>query len=451
MPIDAVVFDLGGVLIDWDPRRLYRKLLADEAAVEEFLATVCTPEWNAEQDRGRPFAEGVAELVERHPAHAAAIAAYHERWTEMLGGEVPGTVAVLAELRAARVPLYALSNWSAETFRLTRGRFPFLEWFDGLVVSGEEKVAKPDRRIFELLLERFGLVPASTLFVDDSPANVAAARDLGLDAVLFRDADALRRELAARGLLDGREEPEVACPPGLYTGGMDGTDHGVGAGLSSAGQASGPAATPALDLGARLRAERLRQGISLREMARRVGVSASALSQIETGKAQPSVSKLFDIVNLLDTSLDGLLAGDAGKAPGDRVPAPDGHGGAVDHGYETEGFFSFQRSGEHEVLELESGVHWRRLTAGSLPGIEFLHVSYAPGARSSRDGAYMRHAGQEFGYVLSGRLVVDVGFDSYQLGPGDSISFPAPTPHRLSNQGTEPATAVWCVLGRHSH
>jgi 2-haloacid dehalogenase len=203
MATDAVVFDLGGVLIDWDPRLLYRKLLADEAAVEEFLATVCTPEWNAEQDRGRPFAEGVAELVERHPAHAAAITAYHERWTEMLGGEIPGTVAVLAELRAAGVPLYALSNWSAETFRLTRGRFPFLEWFDGLVVSGEEGVTKPDRRSFELLIERFGLVPAATLFVDDSAANVTAARDLGLDAVRFRDAAGLRRDLTARGLLDG--------------------------------------------------------------------------------------------------------------------------------------------------------------------------------------------------------------------------------------------------------
>jgi 2-haloacid dehalogenase len=203
MATEAVVFDLGGVLIDWDPRYLYRKLLADEAAVEEFLATVCTPEWNAEQDRGRPFAEAVAELVERHPAHAAAIAAYHERWTEMLGGEIPGTVAVLAELRAAGVPLYALSNWSAETFRLTRGRFPFLKWFDGLVVSGEEGVTKPDRRIFELLIERFGLDPAATVFVDDSAANVDAARDLGIDAIRFHDAGALRRDLAARGLLDG--------------------------------------------------------------------------------------------------------------------------------------------------------------------------------------------------------------------------------------------------------
>jgi 2-haloacid dehalogenase len=197
----AVVFDLGGVLIDWDPRHLYRKLLADEAAVEEFLATVCTPEWNAELDRGRPFAEGVAELVERHPEHAANIAAYHERWPEMVAGDIPGTVEVLAELRAAGVPLYALSNWSAETFAITRGRFEFLEWFDGLLVSGEERVTKPDPAIFRLLLDRVGLDPAATVFVDDAEANVAAARRLGIDAVRFTGPEQLRRELAARRLL----------------------------------------------------------------------------------------------------------------------------------------------------------------------------------------------------------------------------------------------------------
>jgi 2-haloacid dehalogenase len=197
----AVVFDLGGVLIDWDPRHLYRKLLADEAAVEEFLATVCTPEWNAELDRGRPFAEGVAELVERHPEHAAAIAAYHERWPEMVAGDLPGTVEVLAELRAAGVPLYALTNWSAETFAITRGRFEFLEWFDGLLVSGEERVTKPDPAIFQLLLDRFGLDPTATVFVDDSEANVAAARRLGFDAIGFTGHEELRRELVARRLL----------------------------------------------------------------------------------------------------------------------------------------------------------------------------------------------------------------------------------------------------------
>ena len=201
MPVKAVVFDLGGVLIDWDPRYLYRKLLDDEAAVEEFLATVCTPEWNAEQDRGRPFAEGVAELVQRHPVHAAAITAFHERWPEMLGGAVGSSVEVLAELRAAGVPVYALTNWSAETFGIARERFEFLEWFDGVLVSGEERMIKPDPAIFRLLLDRFGLDPGATFYIDDSPANVAAADRLGFDALRFTSPAQLRRDLEARGLL----------------------------------------------------------------------------------------------------------------------------------------------------------------------------------------------------------------------------------------------------------
>ena len=212
MAVKAAVFDLGGVLIDWDPRYLYRKLLADEGEVEEFLATVCTPEWNAEQDRGRPFAEGVAELVERHPAHAAAIAAFHERWPEMLGGDIPGAVELLAELRATGLPLYALTNWSAETFVVARERFVFLDWFDGLLVSGEERIVKPDPAIFELLLDRFGLDPGSTFYVDDSEANVAAAAALGLDAVRFTGPGRLRRDLAARRLL-ARPAPTARPSP----------------------------------------------------------------------------------------------------------------------------------------------------------------------------------------------------------------------------------------------
>src|SRR5215218_8552882 len=195
------------------------------------------------------------------------------------------------------------------------------------------------------------------------------------------------------------------------------------------------AGPPALDLGGRLRAERLGQRIGLREMARRLGISASALSQIETGKAQPSVSTLFDIVNLLGVSVDSLLS--------------DPPHVAVSRG--QEGFFSLQRAGEHETLELESGVVWSRLTAGSYPGVEYLRVTYQPGACSSREGAFMRHAGQEFGYLTAGRLRVDVGFDRYELGPGDSISFPATTPHRLRNDGAEPAHAIWCILGRHAN
>ena len=212
MAVKAAVFDLGGVLIDWDPRYLYRKLLADEGEVEEFLATVCTPEWNAEQDRGRPFAEGVAELDERHPAHAAAIAAFHERWPEMLGGDIPGAVELLAELRATGLPLYALTNWSAETFVVAHERFAFLDWFDGLLVSGEERIIKPDPAIFELLLDRFGLDPGSTFYVDDSPANVAAAAALGLDAVRFTGPGQLRRDLAARRLL-ARPAPTARPSP----------------------------------------------------------------------------------------------------------------------------------------------------------------------------------------------------------------------------------------------
>jgi transcriptional regulator with XRE-family HTH domain len=187
-----------------------------------------------------------------------------------------------------------------------------------------------------------------------------------------------------------------------------------------------------VDLGASLRAERLRQGLSLRETARRLGISASALSQIETGKAHPSVGKLFDIVNLLNVSVDGLLAGEP-------AAARDG-----------DGFVSLQRTGDHETLDLESGVRWRRLTAGSYPGVEFLHVGYSPGGSSTGDGTFMRHAGQEFGYVLSGRLTIHVGFDAHQLGPGDSISFPATTPHRLANDGDEAAVAIWCIVGRHA-
>ena len=226
---------------------------------------------------------------------------------------------------------------------------------------------------------------------------------------------------------------------------MDATEHGRDESPSTG--------VRALDLGARLRAERLRQGMSLREMARRLGVSPSALSQIETGKAQPSVSKLFDIVNLLNTSLDGLLAG--AQPPGGDAPpigpraAPEG-AVVVSRRPEIEGFLSVQRGGEHEVLQLDSGVEWRRLTSGSLPGVEFLHVTYQPGACSSRDGAFMRHAGQEFGYVLSGRLLVEVGFEAHELSAGDSISFPATTPHRLSNREDEAAFAIWLVLGRHT-
>ena len=199
--VSAVVFDLGGVLIDWDPRYLYRSLFdGDEAAMDRFLATVCTPEWNRGQDAGRPWSEAIASLVAEHPEHADLIRAFWDRWPETLGDAIGPTVEVLADLRAARVPLFALSNWSAETFPIARPRYPFLDWFDGIVISGEVGAAKPDSRIYEALIERHGLDPASLAFVDDVPANVAAAAQLGMRGLVFTSAARLRRDLEALGL-----------------------------------------------------------------------------------------------------------------------------------------------------------------------------------------------------------------------------------------------------------
>lgn len=201
--IGAAVFDLGGVVIDWDPRHLYRDVFAgDEGAMEEFLATVCTTDWNAEQDLGRPFAEGIAALSAEHPDQADLIELYWTRWGEMLDGPIPGTGAVLRELRASGIPLYALTNWSAETFPLAQQRFECLELFDGIVVSGREGMAKPDPGIFGVLCERYELKASECLFVDDSATNVKAAETFGFShCVLFTTADDLRRRLPALGLL----------------------------------------------------------------------------------------------------------------------------------------------------------------------------------------------------------------------------------------------------------
>jgi 2-haloacid dehalogenase len=208
----TVVFDLGGVLVDWDPRYLYRRLLPDEAAVERFLTQVCTAEWNAAQDAGRSWADAVAEATARFPDHAELIAAYDERWPETIGGEITGTVAVVRDLRERGLPMYALTNWSGEKFDLTFPMFEWLSWFDGIVVSGREGVVKPDPRIFAILLDRYRLDPPSTLYVDDVEANVDAARDAGMAGVLFTEPDRLRSDLRGLGLLSGNGsgQPSVA-------------------------------------------------------------------------------------------------------------------------------------------------------------------------------------------------------------------------------------------------
>ncbi len=200
--VDAVVFDLGGVLIDWDPRYLYRGLFKDdEVGMEAFLRDVVSPAWNAELDAGRDWPDAIAELVGRHPELRDLVEAYESRWPEMLGGPIVATVEVLSELRQAGVPLYALTNWSARTYPIARERFGFLGWFRDVVVSGEVGIVKPDPRIFGILVERNGLTPAATLFVDDNEPNVEAAAALGFIARRFVGAARLRRDLAELGLL----------------------------------------------------------------------------------------------------------------------------------------------------------------------------------------------------------------------------------------------------------
>jgi 2-haloacid dehalogenase len=195
------VFDLGGVLIDWDPRYLYRKLFdGDTEAMEEFLATVCTQFWNEEQDAGRPFGDACALLKLDHPRRAQFIDAWFLRYDEMLAGPINGTVDILAKLNSRGVPLYALSNWSAETFPAALKRFEFLTWFKGIMLSGEVKLLKPDPRIFRLFLETFAIDPASTVYIDDREPNVEAAMACGMRGIVFTDAATLRTQLAGLGL-----------------------------------------------------------------------------------------------------------------------------------------------------------------------------------------------------------------------------------------------------------
>jgi 2-haloacid dehalogenase len=202
----VIVYDLGGVLIDWNPRHLYRKLIEDEATMEWFLAEVCDTAWNEEQDRGRSFAEAIEEAAARHPEYRPLIAAYFERWAEMMAGEINGAVAVLEELRSAGYELHALTNWSAETFPHARERFAFLEWFESILVSAEVGLIKPDPAIFRLLLDRIGRTPPECIYIDDNPKNVASAAALGFEAIAFESAAQLRGALDGRGLLDGPGE-----------------------------------------------------------------------------------------------------------------------------------------------------------------------------------------------------------------------------------------------------
>lgn len=200
--IRAIIFDFGGVLIDWNPRYLYRQLFpGDDAAMERFLAEIGFTEWNRQQDAGRAFALAVAELAKQFPSYAALIQAYDARWEESIAGPLQGTVDLLAPLKAAGFELHGLSNWSSEKFAAVRTKYPFFQLFETILLSGEVKLVKPDPRIFQALLERIGRPPGECLFIDDSAENVAAARALGFETILFESPEQLSGELQRRGLL----------------------------------------------------------------------------------------------------------------------------------------------------------------------------------------------------------------------------------------------------------
>jgi len=198
--ISSVVFDLGGVLIDWNPRYLFRKVFKTEEEVEWFLANVCTYEWNMQQDGGKLFSVATRELQEKFPEYSDKIALYYGRWEEMLGGEIKGTVEIFRRLKSAGMPLYALTNWSHEAFPVAYSRYGFMKEFDGLVVSGYEKLLKPGHAIYRVLMKRYNIDPAKSVYIDDNKPNADAAAELGFNAIHFRSPEQLRMELTRLGL-----------------------------------------------------------------------------------------------------------------------------------------------------------------------------------------------------------------------------------------------------------
>lgn len=196
----AVVFDVGNVLLDWNPAYLYEKLIPDREERAWFLTHVLTFGWHVEQDRGRSCAEGVTVLSQRFPGSSPLIAAFYDRWLETIGGPIEGSVEIMTSLKRSGVPVHALTNFSAELWQTTLAAYPFLGEFDQAVVSGEVGFIKPDPRIFDILCARTGLSPADMLFIDDREDNVEAARQLGFRAIRFSAPEALAADLAEVGL-----------------------------------------------------------------------------------------------------------------------------------------------------------------------------------------------------------------------------------------------------------
>jgi 2-haloacid dehalogenase len=205
MTIRAVVFDFGGVLFDWSPQHLYRKLITGDQERQWFLENICTQAWNTQQDAGRTLAEATRILIAQHPQHEALIQAYYDRWHEMLRGPLPEGVAILEALHEAKVPLFGLTNWSAETFPYARANYPFLKYFRDIVVSGEVKLIKPDPAIYRASLEQVrahlaDIQPEELVFIDDVAENANAASALGWRGIHHVSPEQTRRELLALGV-----------------------------------------------------------------------------------------------------------------------------------------------------------------------------------------------------------------------------------------------------------
>ena len=185
--ITTIIFDLGGVLIDWNPEYVFRTLIPDDARRAFFFQNICTHDWNVEQDAGRPIAVATEMLIQEHPEWVSEIRDYYGRWEDMLGGPIPETVDILRQLRdKGQHRLLALTNWSGETFPVALARYDFLHWFEGIVVSGDEGTRKPFPDIYQILLDRYNVNPAEAVFIDDSHKNVQAAEDLNIHGIHFQ-------------------------------------------------------------------------------------------------------------------------------------------------------------------------------------------------------------------------------------------------------------------------
>ena len=200
--INTIIFDLGGVLVDWNPKYVYKTIFQDEKDMDWFFQNICTFEWNEEQDAGRTIAEANDFLIKKYPDHETNIRAYYDRWEEMLGGPIEETVEILRELkRNSELKLYALTNWSAETFPIALNRYEFLHWFDGRIVSGEEKLRKPFPEIYQRLVKKFSIDPTTSLYLDDNTRNLVPAKNLGMETIHFQNPTQFRTELMTLNLI----------------------------------------------------------------------------------------------------------------------------------------------------------------------------------------------------------------------------------------------------------